>query len=219
MPIFGFTRTRRRAAGATEADLPVRLDFARVATSLLLAIEKRIQAKDQENAMKNDRRSFLSFSVWTLINTQPATSLSALKCYVFAFLNDSDEIFKAFITTLQHFESKEMVPNAENSLFAQNAATNFVRPLSLLGFFVRTYEAEYDAMGTNDHFNQRHLWMEYLRTPPTEKELDRLSAQWKLDLREVMKRAEEAEIEIRHENRPRPPPKRKLPPETIVEFF
>ncbi|KAI6181208.1 hypothetical protein M3Y98_00804000 [Aphelenchoides besseyi] len=183
---------------------------------VLISVEKQIQVQESTNAMKNERRSYVSLCLWTLIN-MPFVSLPSLKCYVYKFLN-SDGLFKSFILTLQNYEKREMVPNAESLLFTQNTISNFVRPLSLLGFFVRTYDAEYSLMTTNELFKQRRLWCEYLKQSATDEELDRLSTQWRFDLREVLQQVDKAENEIRQESRLRVPLKPKHH-DPLIEFF
>ncbi|KAI6176073.1 hypothetical protein M3Y97_00759300 [Aphelenchoides bicaudatus] len=169
---------------------------------LLLELEKK------QDRFTNDRRSYYSFCMWTLIG-YTNLSFSLLKFYVYQFMNDF-EIFDAFISVICFQESKDVFPNSENLFFNQKIYPKFVRQLSIIGFFVRNFEAEFLSMDTKKRFQFMRDWSDYLKDPVSDEDIVTYSKEWNIDLEALLKDVVEAEASV---EKKRPPKRLCIPTE------
>jgi len=160
---------------------------------LLVELEK-IQA-DELTKLRNDRRSYYAFCIWSLTN-RPSISLPLLKCYIYVFMDRFDGLLRRFLLAVNYYKKKELVPDNERLLFPQRMSTNFIRPLSLLGFFAKNYEAEYTSMNTTQHFQFAKRWSGYLSSSASEDEIVMFGKEWNIDVMEIMNKVAQYEANL-----------------------
>ncbi|CAD5227397.1 unnamed protein product [Bursaphelenchus xylophilus] len=145
-----------------------------------------------------DRRSYYSALLWTLLRG-PEMSLPILKCFIHRYMDDFDGFFQEFVLIMMNYEKKEVVPN--NKEYFDPVRCTFLKPLSLFGFFIERFSEEYNSMNSTMQFKFALSWAKYLDSPATQEEIEHYSAEWKVDVNEMLVKVVQLEESIKENAR------------------